>query len=68
MRSARLHGGDGAGVTDGAGVGVGGATGGFAQANHAKQEAAMATRRNISARIYPISVRWLQGSEAERSS
>jgi hypothetical protein len=60
MRSARLHGSEGAGVTGAAGVGVGGATGGFAQAIHAKQQAAMTTRRNIRARIYPISMRWLQ--------
>jgi len=58
-----LQGGDGAGVTGGAGAGVGGATGGFAQAIHAKQQAAMTTRRNIRARIYPISVRWLQQGE-----
>jgi hypothetical protein len=66
MRSARLHAGDGAGVTGGAGVGIGGATGGFAHAIHAKQQAAMKMRRDIRARIYPISVRWLQG-RARRS-
>jgi hypothetical protein len=66
MRSARAHDADGAGSTGAAGVGVGGATGGFAHAIHAKQQAAMTTRRNICARIYPISVRWLQG-RARRS-
>lgn len=63
IRSARLHGGDGAGVTGAAGVGIGGAAGGFAQAIHATQQTAMTTRRNIRARIYPISVHWLQRDE-----
>ena len=61
MRSARVHGGDGAGSTGGAGVGIGGPTGGFAQAIHATQQTATTARRNIRVEIYPMSVRWRQG-------